>query len=745
MFNRITEVVLARPKATLAASLLVLVLAAVLGTGVFAQLKGGGFEDPGSESYFAAETLQEQFGTGAPNVVLLITAESGSVDDPAAAAAGIEITQRLAAIEAVDTDDTVSYWTIGAESLRSNDGSKALVLGRILGDDDAVDDGLTEVQNAFEELPPGINLEYGGAAEVFHQIGSTIEGDLARAEAIAVPATLILLIIVFGGIIAALLPLAVGVMAIFGAFGVLYLISSTTDVSIFSINLITALGLGLAIDYSLLVVNRFREELSAGRGVDGAVARTIATAGRTIAVSALTVAVSLSALLIFPLYFLRSFAYGGIGVIVVAMTASLITLPALLKLLGARLAPKRPVSTSIDNRWGRLAQWVMKRPIAVALAVTAILVAVGLPFLGVAWGVPDDRVLPAGNSAREVSEVLRAEFDSDEANAFPIVTSSGNVDDGEIASYAAVVSTLDGVNRVDAVTGRYVGGVEVVPAAADPTLARLGNGSDVWFNVVPNIEPISPAAEALIAEIRGLNPEFKAAVGGQSASLVDSKDAIFSLVPLAGIIIAVATFVLLFLMFGSILVPIKAILLNMLSLTATFGAMVWIFQTGNGSDLLGFTATGLTDTTTPILMFCVAFGLSMDYEVFLLSRMKEEYDRTGDNEQAVVAGLAKTGRIVTAAALLLSITFFAFATSGVTFIKLFGLGLGIAVLADAFIVRATLVPALMALAGGANWWAPAWMKRIHERFGISEAVDEAPAIDLRGAELSLAIPTNAEV
>jgi len=330
--------------------------------------------------------------------------------------------------------------------------------------------------------------------------------------------------------------------------------------------------------------------------------------------------------------------------------------------------------------------------------------------------------------ARAVSEVLRTEFSSAEPDAFPVVVRGGVTDDA-VTGFATELSTVDGVARVDATTGRFVAGALVQEPT--PDLARQAADDATWFNVVPSVEPISPEAEQAIAEIRSLDAPFdEVLVGGQSAALVDSKDAIFRLVPWAAGLIALATFVLLFLMFGSVLVPLKAIVLNTLSLTATFGAMVWIFQDGNGSGLLGFTPTGLTDTTTPILMFCIAFGLSMDYEVFLLSRMKEEYDRTGDNDLAVATGLEKTGKLVTAAALLLSITFFAFATSGVTFIKLFGLGLAIAVLVDAFIVRATLVPALMKLAGNWNWWAPAPLRRLHDRFGISESAPEEGAVEL---------------
>jgi RND superfamily putative drug exporter len=677
------------------------------------------------------------------------------VDSPVVSEAGLALTASLAATEGVA--DVASYWSLGSPPpLRSAEGDQALVLLRVPGDADdprratlvdelieTYDDEVAARHDAEAPAHPwshAVTVEVGGPERIFTQVGETIEGDLARAETIAVPLTLLLLVVVFGGIVAALLPVAVGVVAVLGAFLTLFIITGFTDVSIFSINLVTAMGLGLAIDYSLFVVSRYREELARGRSVEDAVVRTVETAGRTVAFSALTVAVSLSALLIFPLYFLRSFAYAGVGVILVAMFASVVSLPALLAVLGHRVdrwRVRRERSGEGGGMWHRVATGVMRRPLTVAITGVTLLLVAGLPFLGVEFGVPDDRVLPESDPAREVSETLRSDFDSAESNGFSIVA-TGTPADSTVEAYAVAVSGVEGVARVDAVTGRYVDGIVVAPG--DPSLAGYRVDDAVRFNVVPGVEPISPEAETMVAEIRDLGHGFEdadeldtIAVGGQSASLVDSKDAIFGLVPWAALWIAGATFVLLFLMFGSLLVPLKAIVLNTLSLTATFGAMVWIFQDGHGAGILGFTPTGLTDTTTPILMFCIAFGLSMDYEVFLLSRMKEEYDRTGDNELAVATGLEKTGKLVTAAALLLSITFFAFATSSVTFIKLFGLGLGLAVLVDAFIVRATLVPALMKLAGSWNWWAPAPLRRLHDRIGISESVPVeravAPTVD----------------
>jgi RND superfamily putative drug exporter len=737
MFTTLGRLIVRRRRTVLVATLLGLVAAIVLGSGVFAELTNGGFDDPDSESTRAVELLDEEFDTGSADVVAIVTALDGDVDAPAIVSAGTALTEEFAAIDGVD--DVVSYWSLGSPPpLRSTAGDRALILMRFPGaeEDPVRVETIETVLHEFDGLErDGITVGLAGPEPVFAAIGETIEGDLVRAETIAVPLTLLLLLFVFGGVVAAGLPVLVGGVSVFGAFMVLWTVTQFTDVSIFSINLVTALGLGLAIDYSLFIVSRFREERARGRSVDDAIVRTVETAGRTVAFSAVTVAISLSALLIFPLYFLRSFAYGGIGVVVVAMAISVVSLPALLALLGDRvealkLFDRREVQVG-EGIWHRLATGVMRRPGAVAIAGVTFLLALGVPFLGVEWGVPDDRVLPESTEVRRQSDILRSDFDSSEGDAFPIVV-TGGVDDSAITAYAAAVSSVPGVARVDSAVGRFVNGASVLDDPAlvqfDPTASTSGQAT--WFNVVPDVEPISSAAERMVRDVRAIEAPFAdTLVGGASAGLVDSKSAIFSRVPSAAGIIVVATFVLLFLMFGSLLVPVKAIVLNALSLTATFGLMVWVFQEGNGADLLGFTATGLTDISMPILMFCVAFGLSMDYEVFLLSRIKEEYDRTGDNDLAVVMGLERTGRLVTAAALLLSITFFAFATSGVTFIKLFGLGLAVAVLVDAFVVRSTLVPALMKLAGDWNWWSPAPLRRLHERFGISEAPPEEQTAD----------------
>jgi RND superfamily putative drug exporter len=546
--------------------------------------------------------------------------------------------------------------------------------------------------------------------------------------------TLILLLFVFRGVVAASLPMLVGVIAVLGTLLSLFVIGSITDVSIYAINLTTALGLGLAIDYSLFIVSRFREELKAGRTVEHAVVRTMETAGKTVLISSLTVAVSLSALLVFPLYFLRSFAYAGVAVVLLALAGSLLSLPALLAVLGHRVNSLR-IGRRLEERadhegtWHRIATFVMRRPIPIAVGVVAVLLLLGAPFLRVNFGTPDDRVLPTSAESREASDVLRSDFTGNSAESFGVVAAgvdTARLDD--VTTTAATISAMAGVARVDSAAGTFVGGALAIAGDADARFFAADGTAVTWMSVVPTFAVASQQGEQLVQDIRDLDLPIEVAVEGSAAELVDTKAAISDALPLALALVVLATFVLLFMLSGSLLVPVKALALNFLSLTATFGAMVWIFQDGNLADLLGFTATGTIDISMPILMFCIAFGLSMDYEVFLLSRIKEEHDRTGDNEASVALGLERTGSIVTAAAALLAITFFAFGTSGVSFIKMFGIGLGLAVLMDATVVRAFLVPAFMRLAGEANWWAPGPLRRFHDRYGMREG-DSSSSLD----------------
>ncbi|GAB2626878.1 membrane protein [Paractinoplanes abujensis] len=718
MFTALGRLVVRRTKLTLFVSLAVVVLTAVLGSGAFTALKNGGFDDPSSDSARARVILEKELGAGSPNLLLVVTANGGDVDAPEAAAAGRALSQELTTTAGID--EVTSYWLLGSPPpLRSESGGSALVMARAGGSEAEVEATVARVQDSLEGDRGAVTVQVGGSAAVDAALGHTLEDDLVRAELIAIPLTLLLLLIVFRGVVAALLPLLVGVAAVMGAFFVLWAFAQFTDVSVFSINLVTALGIGLAIDYSLLIVSRFREELKAGYDPKVATIRTVESAGRTVVFSGVTVAVALLSLIAFPMFFLRSFAYAGVGVVLVAIAASVIILPAVLALLGHRVNAWRLPGLRRDaeggsRRWAALAGGVLRRPGLVTGTAVVLLLLLSAPVLGTRFGNPDARVLPADVAARQATEAAQRDFGYE---ALPIVI-KGAAERSDIEAYAQAASRVSNVTEVDTRYGTWAGGQRT--AGPGPEAERYATDAGQWLEVVPAVQPISSEAENVVHDLRAIDAPFDALVSGSTAELVDTKAGITSVAPWAALWIAVATFALLFLMFGSLLVPLKAIVLNTLNLTAMLGAMVWIFQDGNLSELLSFTSTGLTDVSMPLLMFAVAFGLSMDYEVFLLARMKEEYDRTGDNETAIVSGIANTGPIVTAAALVLSITFFAFGTAGVTFMKMFGLGLGLAVLIDAFLVRATLVPALMKMAGRANWWAPAWARRLHEKAGIDE-------------------------
>lgn len=755
MFTRLGNFAVRRRGVALLLAASAVAVAAVLGPGVIDRLAGSGFDDPDADSVAARAELDRIFDTGFPDLVFLLTGagapNAGVVDRERVRDAGLRFTEEIAAIGG--TDDVVSYWSSGNDpALRSVDERRALLLLRLPGDenDPAREELSIRLTEEFTDARRGpLNVHIAGRDAVFEHIAAIAEDDLTRAELIAVPLTLMLLLIVFRSVIAALIPAVVGVATLFGALLVLFVITVFTDVSIFAINLVTTLGLGLAIDYSLLVVNRFREERTAGLPVDAAVVRTVRTAGRTVAFSGLTVAVSLSALLVFPIYFLRSFAYAGIGVVVFALLMSLVAVPAALSLLGDRLDAlpigKRRARRHGISVWREQADKVVDRPWRYLIGGTIVLVGLAAPFALVQWNEADHRTLPAGDRIRRTTELVGSEFASSEANAFPVVA-VGGADPGAVTAHAIALSQLDGVTRVDTATGSFREGASVTPAD-DATRARFLSEADdaAWFSVVPSVEPITPAGERLVETVRSLDAPFdRTLVGGGAAAFVDTKAAILDNLPLAAGLLVGATFVLLFLLFGSLLVPLKAIVLNVLSLGATFGLVVVVFQEGAGAGFLEVTATGGTDLSTVVLIFGIAFGLSMDYEVFLLSRIKEEYDRDGHNADAIVEGVDRTGPIITAAALLLTVTFLATATSSLAFVKMFGLGLAVAVITDAFLVRITVVPALMTLAGRWNWWAPAPLRRLHDRWGIPEG-DTGVIVGRRDDVIDLTQPSPARV
>ncbi len=724
MLARLAPFLVARRRLVLVVTALFLALAGGIGGGVAQELSAGGFADPDQESERAAVALDKRFGTGPSNFLLLVETPEGADHYDAQ---GKALTAKLAAVPGVA--DVVSYWTAGhPESMASRSKGYAVVLARLTGDQDASVNKAKELRS-FDGTFQGMNVRTGGAFAVYAEVGDTIERDVVRAEMIAFPITAVILILVFGSAVAATLPLLIGVLSILGTFLTLHLLHGFTDVSVYSINLATSMGLGLGIDYSLFLVSRFREEVGLGRSRTDAIARSLATAGRTVLFSAITVLLSLGSLLVFPLFFLRSFAYAGMSAVFFALIGALVVLPAMLAVLGDRvnsLDMRRPLrwflglgSTpprvkSIDEgAWHRIATTVMKRPIGVGTAVVLLLVLLGLPFRDVVFSLPDDRVLPRHAQPQQVAQVLRDQFPGREAFAMPVLLEAPDRDD----SYAVALSRVSGVGRVDAAGGRFIRGLKVAPG-----LPGFRTTEGERLSVVPAVESYGPEGEALVKRLRAVPAPNEALFGGQAAELADTKQALGAMLPVALLILMTATFVLLFLFTGSVVIPLKAIVMNILSLSATFGLMVWVFQQGHLASWIGDPIiTGTLDTTMPILMFCILFGLSMDYEVFLLSRIKEEWDAHADNEHAVAVGLERTGSIVTAAALLLSMVFFAFVSSDISFIKLLGLGTGLAVLVDATLIRGALVPAFMRLMGEWNWWAPQPLKALHKRFGLSEA------------------------
>ncbi|MFD5509496.1 MMPL family transporter [Streptomyces sp. NPDC127051] len=730
--GRWTRFVTARPRLSLLLALVVTALAVLAGGGVADRMGSGGWEDPDARSTYAAKVLEREFPGSQPNLLLLVDAAgsgAAGVDDPAVAAEAERLTAQLASEQGVA--GVGSYWRTHLPALRSENGRQALIAARVLGDEKTRAAVLERIAPRYRGGHGPVKVSLGGPVAVQREVTTTIQEDLLRAEVIALPVTLVLLVIVFGSAVAALLPLGVGIVAILGTNAVLRGLTEFTDVSVFAQNLTTALGLGLAIDYALFIVRRFREELAAGRDPVAAVGATLRTAGRTVLFSALTVAVSLSAMLFFPMYFLRSFAYAGVAVVLLAAAAALVLLPAALVLLGERVnsldlrrlwrrnrpgagagTPAADAGAEAGRGWARTTALVMRRAPVFAIATTAGLLLLGLPFLGVKFGTVDDRQLPETAASHLVQQQIRDGFPGSPGAGLTVLA-EGAAGPADLAAYRDRLAALPGV-RVDG----------PVSSASRPGYA--------YISVVTDGEPVGRKAQDLVGEVRKVEAPFDTAVTGQAAVLVDAQKAIAEKLPAALALVVLATLLLVFLLTGSVLIPVQAVLLNALSLTAMFGAVVWVFQDGHLSGPLSFTSTGDIETTLPVLMFCIAFGLSMDYGVFLISRIKEEYERTGDHEGAVRAGLVRTGGLITAAAVILAVVMVAIGSSRVTNTKMLGLGIALAVLMDALVVRSLLVPAVMKLTGRATWWAPGPLRRLHERFGLSEG-ESAPAAAPRAA------------
>ncbi|MGB0875417.1 MAG: MMPL family transporter [Mycobacterium sp.] len=743
MLYRIAALAIASPRRILVITALLMVIAGVFAVPVTKSLSAGGFQDPSAESSRATQLLADKFDQSEMQLIFLVTAPDG-MSSPAARAAGADIAGYLSnAPQELGVLGVVSAWTAppaAADSLISVDAKSGLVIAGISGGEkeapqraQALADGVTEL---VERQHPEVTVQAGGTAMVFAQITSQTGRDVLVMEAIALPLSFAVLVWIFGGLLAAALPVAVGGLAIVGSLALLRLIALGTDVSIFALNLSTALGLALAIDYTLLIVSRYRDEIAGGAQPDQALIQTMLTAGRTVAFSATTVALSLSAMVLFPMYFLKSFAYAGIATVALCALAALVVTPAAIVVLGGRLdaydvrrAIRRlrgrgePSATPVRQMfWYRWTKSVMRRAVPIALAGSAVLIVAGLPFLGISWGFPDDRVLPGTASAHQVGDRMREGFADDSANAVSIVIPDATgLTAPEIEQYAARLSTVGDVGSVSAPTGSFNEGTKVGPPGA---AAGVSDGSAL-LTVSTGVPLFSSASDTQLDRLREVATPGERPVEFTGLAQInrDSVASITSRVPLVLGVIAIVTFALLFLLTGSVVLPVKALVLNVLSLTAAFGALVWIFQDGH-LGAFGTTPTGTLVATMPILLFCIAFGLSMDYEVFLIARIREYWlasQRTrADMDDSVALGLARTGRVITAAALVMSISFAALIAAEVSFMRMFGVGLTVAILVDATLVRLILVPAYMRIMGRWNWWAPAPLARLHSRIGVSE-------------------------
>jgi uncharacterized membrane protein YdfJ with MMPL/SSD domain len=740
VLHRIAQAAIRSPRRILAVAALLTALTAIFGIPVANHLSAGGFQDPGSESARAGRLLTEKFGQSDQQLLITVTDSTGA-DSQRAREAGTAIVTRLDASSNVL--GVSSPWTsppAAAAELLSTDGKTGLVVATIAGGEDLAQKYAAGLAEEVGQPRDGLSIRAGGVAMIYEQINQQTKRDLLLMEIIAVPLSFVVLVWVFGGLVAAALPMMVGVMAILGAMSVLRLITGFTEVSIFALNITTALGLALAIDYTLLILSRYRDEIAGGAAPSAALIRTMSTAGRTVLFSAVTVALSLAALMLFPMYFLKSFAYSGIATVAFAAGAAVLVTPAAIVVLGNRLdsldirrllrrvtGRPEPVAKPLERQfWYRSTKFVMRRPIPIGALIVAFLILLGMPFLRIEFGNPDDRVLPKSASAHQVGDQLRNDFESNFNTAMSVVIPEATgATTAELDRYAADLSLVPDVSLVSAPGGTFVGGSNVGPPSA-PT--GVADGS-AFLSVRSTAALFSPESKIQLDRLHAVpEPAGREVLfaGGAQVNR-DSVAAITSRLPIVLGLIGLITMMLLFLLTGSVILPLKALVLNLLSLSAAFGALVWIFQEGH-LNALGTTPTGTIEANMPVLLFCVAFGLSMDYEVFLLARIREYWLQSAgtraDSDEAVALGLARTGRVVTAAALIMSIAFAALITAQVSFMRIFGLGLTLAVLVDATLVRMALLPSFMRLMGRSNWWAPGPLARLHERIGISEEPPE---------------------
>jgi RND superfamily putative drug exporter len=692
----------------LAATAGVVALGAVWGTGIFGALASGGFDDPASESSRAHARIADAFGPVGDDLVVVYTHPSATVDEPGLAEPVQRVLSRLDGRPEVVS--VASVYDGEHPTFASTDQRATYITVRLrMNDEDGKLADLHAIEPLLRADDGEVHTEIGGIYAFLRDANDQVEADIVRAEVVSLPVLLVLLLLIFRGLVAATSPLLVGVVAILGGFVVTRVIAGLTEVSVFAANVITLLGLGMAIDYALFVVGRFREELTAGHPTAVAVERTMRTAGRTVVISGLTVTLALSSLLLFPMGFLKSVGYGGMAAVLVAMLAALTSLPALLAVLGPRINAlrigrrRRVVAAASEparrGAWERLAHSVMRRPVVYLLTVAAALVGLGIPFLRADFGGFDERVLPIGTPSRTVAQRLAAEFPG--GGIAPIYAVVDGAAPAAAEAFAQRAAALPGVTDASVSLSRP--DVSVVSV-----LYQGGSTSDATGELVHAVRELPAPAGAQVL------------VGGRTASDLDQVDGLFQRLPWMGLYVFAVTFLLLLLAFGSVVLPVKAIIMNIISIGASFGVIVWVFQDGHLSGFLDFTPTGSLEPTNLVLLLAVLFGISTDYEVFLLSRVREEYLRGNDNTRAVAVGLQRTGGIITAAAVLLIVVVAGFTTGGTATLKMLGVGTMVAVAVDAALVRTLLVPATMRLLGRWNWWAPGPLARL----GLRESEDE---------------------
>lgn len=737
MLHRITLLAIAAPGRILACAVLLMVACAVFGLPVATSLSAGGFQDPASESARATRVLGDKFGQSAMQMLVTVSAPGGT-GSPEARMVATDIVDELR--RSPNVLAVTSEWdgAPGAPAqLVTKDGKTGLIVAYINGGEDSAPRFAKQLAHEVAHDRDGVTVRAGGVAIVYGQIIEQVQRDLLVMEAVAIPLSFVVLVWVFGGLLAAALPLTVGVMVIVSSMALLRAITFFTDVSVFALNLSAGFGFALAIDYTLLVVSRFRDERADGAGSQEALLRTMATAGRTVLFSATTVALSMAVLALFPMYFLKSFAYAGMATVAFAAIAAAVVTPAAIVLLGDRLDSydvrrlvywllrrPSPVPRRVEELfWYRWAKSVMRHAIPIGIAGVALLVLLGLPFLGVRWGFPDDRVLPPSSSAHQVGDQMREDFISNfDTVVTVVIPDAGGVGQAELERYAADLSRVGDVTAVSAPSATFVSGARVGPPSA-PT-SRAGGGA--FLTVASSAPLFSAASEIQLAALHAVSRPGGKPVefAGRAQINHDTVAGMTARLPLVLALMGAVTFVLLFLLTGSLLLPVKALLLNVLSLSAAFGALVWIFQLGH-LGALGTTPSGTLPINIPIMLFCLAFGLSMDYEVFLVSRIREYWLASGggDSDEAVALGLARTGRVITAAAAIMAIAFAGLIAGQVSFLRMVGLGLALAVLMDATLVRLMLMPSFMHVFGRWNWWAPRPLARLHSRIGIRESAD----------------------